>query len=211
MDGYEATAAIREREAVSGGHIPIIAMTAHVLPGDREQCLQAGMDDYVSKPVKAEALQAVLAKWARPPLISPVPPSSPAPVCDTWTAKPPVDGQTLATLQELGGDEGPEFLEGLIDSYVQDGEQHLVNVRLALESADLHSLEQTLHTLTSSSLTIGAARVAEICRRMQTLREAGALAEAWPLLAPLCTEFVLAKQLLPQECHALFLPPPAAA
>ena len=63
MNGFEATLAIRKEEAKSGNHIPIIAMTAHVTEGSKEECLAAGMDDYVSKPVYPELLQEVLAKW----------------------------------------------------------------------------------------------------------------------------------------------------
>jgi CheY-like chemotaxis protein len=65
MNGYEATAAIRERERAVGGHIPIIAMTAHAMKGDRERCLEAGMDSYVSKPIKTKDLFDAIDELAR--------------------------------------------------------------------------------------------------------------------------------------------------
>ena len=63
MDGFTATSEIRKRERLHGNHIPIVALTANALEGDRERCLAAGMDDYLSKPVKLEALQGALEKW----------------------------------------------------------------------------------------------------------------------------------------------------
>ena len=60
MDGFEATAALREREAESGIHLPVIALTAHALKGDRERCLEGGMDGYLTKPIRGQELDAVL-------------------------------------------------------------------------------------------------------------------------------------------------------
>jgi len=64
MDGYEATRRIREREAQRGDHTPIIALTAHAMKGDREKCLQAGFDSYISKPIQVAVLEAVLEELA---------------------------------------------------------------------------------------------------------------------------------------------------
>jgi CheY-like chemotaxis protein len=68
MDGCTATAAIRAREAQTGGHIPIIAMTANAMQGDRERCLEAGMDDYISKPVRSDDLKTALRRWIPQPM-----------------------------------------------------------------------------------------------------------------------------------------------
>jgi CheY-like chemotaxis protein len=67
MDGYDATRAIRQREALTGVHIPIIAMTANAMESDRELCLRVGMDDYAAKPVQPKALGAMLQKWVQLP------------------------------------------------------------------------------------------------------------------------------------------------
>ena len=66
MNGLEATAAIRKLEAELGGHVPIIGVTAHALKGDRERCLEAGMDDYLSKPISPKALLQKVERWAWP-------------------------------------------------------------------------------------------------------------------------------------------------
>ena len=103
MSGLEATAAIREREQSLGGHIPIVAMTAHAMAGDREQCLAAGMDAYVSKPLRLDELLAVVDG-----LFTSVPP-----------ARPLLDPPTL--LSAFGGNR--KVLAEVIDMFLVDGPQ----------------------------------------------------------------------------------------
>ncbi len=79
MDGFEATATIRQRESTTGLRVPIIAMTANTMEGDRERCIEAGMDDYIPKPMKVEALRDILQKWISSCAETPPPQSSRAP------------------------------------------------------------------------------------------------------------------------------------
>src|SRR5690606_2414500 len=86
LDGYSATRRWREQEAVRGGRrLPIVAMTANVMAGDRQRCLDAGMDDYLSKPVAREQLDACLRRWLRP---APAAPQAPAPAASAAPARP---------------------------------------------------------------------------------------------------------------------------
>jgi PAS domain S-box-containing protein len=178
MDGYEATQRIREREEEEGcaGRVPIIAMTANAMAGDRERALEAGMDDYVPKPVNAEDLDAVLKRWisGRP---APKPDGEP-PESDGGGGEP-VDAAMLAGLRELGD---AELVADLAGMFLGDAESRLAALREALQNGDAGALEHTAHTLKGSAGNMGAARMAAICAELQEAGASGELGRAPGLL-----------------------------
>src|SRR3954454_24523103 len=143
MDGYEATTEIRRREQSEGRHTPIIAMTANAMQGDREKALEAGMDDYVSKPVKPEELDAVLERWIPQPDAEA---SAPEEQIDS-AATPgggggggvtdPLDQSVLAGLRELGDQ---ELLAKLAELFLEDVPPQLEVLREAIEGGDASSV-----------------------------------------------------------------------
>jgi len=138
MDGFEATAKIRELEAQKGVHTPIIAMTAHAMKGDRERCLEAGMDDYVPKPISSKALANAIRN-----LIKAKPePIEKEDVVDQET-QPFIDKDAL--LKAFDNDW--EFLREVIDMFVADYPDMLKNIKTAIESKDGPGLQRTAHAL----------------------------------------------------------------
>ena len=166
IDGYEATTEIRRREREAGGarHVPVIAMTANALQGDREKALAAGMDDYIPKPVKPEELDAALKRWMQRD------PAAPPPAEENG-AEETLDPGVLERLRDLGDD---DLLAELSAMFLDDASSRVAALRRALEAGDAESVEQTAHTLKGSSGNMGAARMAALCARLQ---EAGALGD----------------------------------
>ena len=192
MDGYAATQAIRTREAQIGGHIPIIAMTANAMQSDHERCLAAGMDDYMTKPVKAEALSALLHKWRHAssgtsPVVRQVDADTDLPLLAT--PLPALDTTILAALQELSESTGPDFLSQLIADFVQDTTASLEALQAAVHAGNAETLAQVAHSLKGSSASIGALGMADLCATLQALGRRGAVTEAAPLVEQLVGEF----------------------
>ncbi|MGE3537542.1 MAG: ATP-binding protein [Candidatus Tectimicrobiota bacterium] len=185
LDGYAATAAIRQREASTGRHTPIIAMTANALPGDRERCLHAGMDDYLSKPVLRPALEQLLATWLACP---PVVPVLPAPASAS-SPRPVVDPGTFAALLELVDGDDTTFVHTLIASFLEDAAAYLAVLEEAVRTEQPARMAQTASTLHSSSTHVGALGLAALCTALQQCGEAGQTTEAEPLLESLRQEF----------------------
>ena len=139
MDGYEATAAIRR----SGNDIPIIALTASVQSEDRERCIAAGMNDFISKPTREADLARVLAKW----------------IGEEDAVSSSLDPESITALRELGGDD-ESFLKDLFSMYVDQADQILAS----LDRVDEKEFIRAVHALGGSSRNIGALTVGELCR-----------------------------------------------
>jgi CheY-like chemotaxis protein len=202
VDGYSATAALREIERREGRRrLPVIAVTAHALKDDRERALAAGMDDYVSKPVRPPVIEALLHKWARTaatPEGEPLPASQPELAAEEPGAPPRLDQAILAGLRRLA-ERRPGFLQRVFGTYLTEAEAHLAELAAAARDGDTERLRHTAHTLKGSSRNVGAMRLAAIFERLQDLSGDGAEA----LLAEARAEFAVVRP----ELETLATPP----
>lgn len=170
MDGYSATSEIRAREQ-GERRVPIVAMTAHALGGEREKCLAVGMDDYLAKPVRIADLKQKVDYWCSIAQVSATDRvTAPAPTPSPAVDEEAVDRTTLNQLREIMGDE----LGELIDAYLDDTAQRLDELQLALDGQP-EVLATVAHTLKGSSANVGARRFAECCATLhrQASNDAG--------------------------------------
>ena len=154
MDGYETTAEIRAREQATGRHLPIVAMTARAIKGDRERCLAAGMDDYISKPVMLHDLHRVL-EIVRAPS----------------TAPPAFD--EAAALARLDGD--VDLLRELASLLAEDAPQSLAQIGEAIAARDPLRVEKTAHKLKGSLSPFCAANAFEAAKSLEEMGHSGRL------------------------------------
>ncbi|MCB8983486.1 MAG: GAF domain-containing protein [Ardenticatenaceae bacterium] len=179
MDGLEATRQIRRREAETGAdHLPIIAMTANAMQGDRELCLAAGMDDYVSKPIRVEMLVEALRKVN--PHTEPHPPESQTPSSDSYSSL--LDMQAIENLLAMTGDD-PAFLAEMIDSFLETTPALLAQLHDSLASSDASGFRLAAHTLKSGSADFGAMSLSRQFAQLEEMGKSGELNGAAALVA----------------------------
>jgi two-component system sensor histidine kinase/response regulator len=172
LDGFEATAAIRAREKQTGEHLPIIAMTAHAIKGDRERCLEAGMDDYVSKPIQVTALYKALARImprdaGESTDVAPV--AVVAADADNSGASPLLAEETIdweAAISGLGGDES--LLREVIAVFLDECPKLLKELRAAVEGQDAARARLVAHTLKGSIMLFGADEIVAAAHKLES-------------------------------------------
>ena len=224
MDGYEATAKIRARDD-DKRRLPIIAVTAKATQGDRGRCLEAGMDDYISKPVRSEDFQAALSRW--------IPKreteenaanknaentnASDATSSENALATPALDTAVVANLRALAQSTDATLLQQIFEAFVGDGEQRIAVMQHALREDDADSLRRAAHTLKGASANIGARSMADIAQQLQAWGESQAHGEsqgdtsstrdmqsaAAPLVEQLASEFARVKNQIAAELKSL--------
>ena len=187
MDGLEATAAIRQNEKSTGKHIPIIAMTAHAMKGDKERCLESGMDYYVPKPVQLADLLAVIREAV--PDVDEVGPEA---AIEAVQVDADVDEKEL--LARVDGDR--ELLNELIDILFEDLAIRLPEILEAIESGDSDRLCRTAHSLKGAISNFGAKRCVASAYRLETIGHNGELSEAREAFGDLEREINAIKPLL---------------
>jgi PAS domain S-box-containing protein len=183
MDGYEVTAEIRRREG-SDRHTPIVAVTAHAMEEARKTCLDAGMDDYISKPVRVEALAAVVDRWV------------PASV---EQAEDPARAELLENMRKFAGSVDPKFLIELIDTYLGDAPTRLAAMRTGLATGDNETVWKAAHALKGGSYYVGAARISQLCNKIEEVGRRGVLEGMEGRLSELEKEFDRIRTLLEAE------------
>nr|WP_240125804.1 ATP-binding protein [Thermomonas alba] len=191
LDGYTATRKWREieQQRKPARRMPIVAMTANAMAGDRQKCLDAGMDDYLAKPVTRAELEQCIKRWKdsrmRVPE-TPPPESSPA-SADQPTGRAPsvLDGNVLGELREVLGDE----VDNIISVYLEDAPRLIAQLERAAVTSDPIALRVTAHTLKSSSANVGATTLANAARELEHGARDGTLTDPASAVAAIVTEF----------------------
>lgn len=190
LDGFEATRQLRALEQASGGpRLPVIALTANALAGDRELCLAAGMDDYLRKPLTMAQLDTVLARWL--PQHTPVdhfPPALDSPSASLIShdqAAVILDESQLAQIRALGREGLPNPLTRMIQLYLENAPYQIEALRTAIAAADALEIRAKAHALKSASTTLGAAIFSSKCHKLETMGRENRLEDAITAFADL--------------------------
>jgi two-component system sensor histidine kinase/response regulator len=206
LDGFEVTREIRRQET-AGERVPIIALTAHALEGDRERCVAAGMDDYLSKPVTEEQLIAVLSRWSTPTQVAaiatnPVLDAKPDAVQESQSItieRAALDSQQRAALQRVNEATNSDYMQQLSSLFLEDSSARLERIRALLEVGNSEQIAREAHALQGGCGQVGASTMMALCSSLEDTAWAGELEDVEDLLTRISGEFVFVHQALTEE------------
>ena len=157
--------------------VPIIALTANVLPEDRRTCLEAGMDDFLAKPVRLEELSTMIPKWISDQTATKLgnTPMTTHNRNDSADRPPCLDDTVLQNLKDLGGDEDPEFFITVVEQFLTDLPRHLKSIKQAIDHHAPEALMKAAHACKGSSRSIGAISLAEVSHTLECMGREGTL------------------------------------
>ena len=198
LDGYAATERIR-RLAGPRARVPIVAMTANAMAGDREHCLAVGMDDYMSKPLDRATLIDRLVRWGGTTAAAAEhdSPESGSPVSDLDA---PLDPQVIAVLRGLAVQDGTDLFRELVDLFIGELAPRLEGIRSALQAADPGAASQWAHSLKGSAGNFGAGRLAALCGQIEHEARRGSTSESVALMPALEAEARRVRRALEEAC-----------
>ncbi|MBX9965238.1 MAG: response regulator [Burkholderiales bacterium] len=195
MDGYAATTEWRQRERASGGHQPIVALTANAMEGDRERCVAAGMDDYLAKPFRREQLLAMLRRYLRSEdVATPEPPTPEEPSAATDFDRKALDNLRLV---ERGG--APGLVVKVIETYIASARDLVESLGRSLAAGDLKELHRAAHTLKSSSANVGAMALSALAKQLESEAAAQRTGSAEDLIRRIGVAYAAAVTVLERE------------
>ncbi len=197
MDGYEATGEIRHMEIKTrdNKHIPIIALTANALIGDREKCLAAGMDDYISKPFRQNQLEEMLKRWLPDNLqsIAQQAPKQNESLAETTDSKPAksevIERKSLKNIRALQTEGAEDILTRIIKLFLDDTPDQLAKLEQAIRDNDAATVCLITHSLKSSSATLGALNLSSLLKKLEEKGHGNSLLGASEMLVRVKSEF----------------------
>lgn len=179
MDGFEAVSAIRDAERSKGQHTRVVALTAHAMKGDKERCLLAGFNSYLSKPIRAAQLFALIEDVMRRPQVE----ATSTCIASTSNLLQPPVYDRKAALQCAGGDEA--LLQELLDLFWEESPSLLDRMQLAVSNGDAKALRAAAHTMSGSAANFAAQEVVAAAQLLESAGQAGVLNQAGDYLARL--------------------------
>jgi len=203
MDGFEATREIRGRERTfTGKRVPIVALTANAMAQDREECLNAGMDDHLSKPFSMQTLQDMLDRWMPAAASAPARAAQPAPRPHAKAGEV-LDRQVLEQLSKVRTNGKPELLARVINLYLAESPKLVQKLKQAAGASDARAIARSAHSLKSSSANVGAKVLSGYCADVEASARRADTEEARKIVAKIEAEHGSVQSALSAEVETL--------